>query len=240
MTVFPTLSPSRRRWSCARHGKGQAAALGADALHNLGTLRKLEQTQRLNVAKIGKEQRLGAVVPPFTASGAAVAQSNAAGGASGGVGAGALEPAAEGLEAHGATLVASAAAKLNSELAAGAQISGTALSVTVGGGAAAPACAEHGLCVFGADALTRPYTLSAAVTYDQVHIRSIVEHVLVLQRLSESPFHASRHSNSRNSSLQRAPGAAEGGGDGVYRDIGDAMAGASIQEIGRASCRERV
>jgi len=86
--------------------QGQAAALGADALHNLGTLRKLEQTQRLNVAKIGKEQRLGAVVPPFTASGAAVAQSNAAGGASGGVGAGALEPAAEGLEAHGATLVA--------------------------------------------------------------------------------------------------------------------------------------
>ena len=66
-------------------------------------------------------------------------------------------------------------------------------------------------------------------TNHQVHIRSIVEHVLVLQRLSESPFHASRHSNSRNSSLQRAPGAAEGGGDGVYRDIGDAMAGASIQ-----------
>ena len=66
-------------------------------------------------------------------------------------------------------------------------------------------------------------------TNHQVHIRSIVEHVLVLQRLSESPFHASRHSNSRNFSLQRAPGAAEGGGDGVYRDIGDAMAGASIQ-----------
>ena len=57
-------------------------------------------------------------------------------------------------------------------LAAVGESPGTALSVTVGGGAAAPACAEHGLCVFGADALTRPYTLSSAVTYDQVYVRS--------------------------------------------------------------------
>ena len=92
----------------------------------------------------------------------------------------------------------------------------TSLSVTVGGGAAAPACAEHGLCVFGADALTRPYTLSEAVSYDMVYIRSVVEHVVVVERVFAF--------ESINSEWG---GAAESPVDGRV-EVGEEMAGASI------------
>ena len=92
----------------------------------------------------------------------------------------------------------------------------TALSVTVGGGAAAPACAEHGLCVYGADGLTRPYTLSEAVSYDMVYIRSVVEHVVVLERVSAF--------ESINSEWGSAAGSPASGGV----EVGDEMAGATI------------
>ena len=59
-------------------------------------------------------------------------------------------------------------------------------AVTVGGGADTPPCAPYALCRAGADALTRPFTLTAAVTYDMVEVRSLVEHVLELQRVRPS------------------------------------------------------
>ena len=55
--------------------------------------------------------------------------------------------------------------------------------VTVGGGSDTPPCSSWALCYFGADALTRPSTLSNAVTYDLVDIRSLVEHVRIIERV---------------------------------------------------------
>jgi len=72
-------------------------------------------------------------------------------------------------------------------LTGGGEAAGVPLSVTVGGGAAPPACSGFSLCRINAHGLTRAYTLSESVTYDIVRIRSLVEHVVTVTPVRVSP-----------------------------------------------------